>query len=92
VAREDDTRVIRLAGRLSAEQVPDFFRACGDEGAMTLDLTDLISVDPAGIDALQRLRRQGARLTGVTGYIQLRLDSLADRAAASAAGTTRDRR
>ena len=40
-----------------------------------LDLTELVSVDAAGIEALQRIREAGARLVGATGYIQLKLDS-----------------
>ena len=42
---------------------------------MELDLTELVSADAAGIDALQRIRDKGAQLVGVPGYIQLKLDS-----------------
>jgi len=40
-----------------------------------LNLSDLISSDAAGIEALQGLRSQGALLVGAPGYLQLKLDS-----------------
>jgi hypothetical protein len=75
VITEVDRRVVRLAGRLSAAQVPELLTACAESGAVELDLTDLVSADGAGITALQRLRAQGAALVGTAGYIQLKLDS-----------------
>jgi hypothetical protein len=75
VAREGEFRVVRLAGRLSAAQVPELLWACQDDDSVKIDLADLISVDVAGIDALQRIREKGAILTGASGYIQLKLDS-----------------
>ena len=75
VAQEPDGRVVRLAGRLSAEQVPELLGACADGSPMSIDLTDLVSADAAGIEALQRLRRQGATLLGTPGYLQLKIDS-----------------
>ncbi len=70
-------RVVRLAGRLTAEQVPDLLAACVDAGSLELDLTDLVSADVVGIDALQRLPDKGVRLVGTPRYIQLKLDSRA---------------
>ena len=46
-------------------------------GALELALTDLVSADSAGIEALQHLRARGATLAGAPGYIQLKLDSAA---------------
>ena len=48
-----------------------------------LDLTELVSADVAGIEALQRLRGQGATLFGAPGYIQLKLDSPSGNAASA---------
>jgi hypothetical protein len=73
VAQEADRRVVRLAGRLSAAQVPELLGACAIP--LVLDLSDLLSADSAGIEALQRLRGQGATLVNVPGYLQLKLDS-----------------
>jgi hypothetical protein len=75
VVQETDRRLVRLAGRLSVEQIPELLGACAEALRIQLDLTDLVSADPAGIEALQRLRGQGATLYGAPGYIQLKLDS-----------------
>ena len=75
VVDETDRRLVRLAGRLSVAQVPELLGACANVSPIQLDLTELVSVDPAGIEALQRLRDQGAALTGAPGYLQLKLDS-----------------
>ena len=56
-------------------QIPELLGACAEALPIQLDLTDLVSADPAGIEALQRLRGQGATLYGAPGYIQLKLDS-----------------
>lgn len=66
---------MRLAGRLSAAQVPELLGVCADLSPLYLDLSDLVSADAAGIEALQRLRREGATLIGVPGYLQLKLDT-----------------
>ena len=73
IVTEGDRRIVRLAGRLSAAQVPELLDAWAGQGAIELDLTDLLSADPAGIEALQRIRRSGATLSGTPGYIQLQL-------------------
>jgi hypothetical protein len=77
VVTELDRRVVRLAGRLSVAQVPELLTACAYRGPLDLDLTDLVSADAAGIDALQRVRSQGANLVGTPGYLQLKIDSAA---------------
>ena len=75
VVTEIDRRVVRLAGRLSVAQIPELLSACAHDGRLVLDLTDLMSADVPGIEALQRVRGQGATLAGTPGYIQLKLDS-----------------
>ena len=75
VAQETDRRLVRLAGRLSVEQVPELLGICLEVIPTQIDLTDLVSADVAGIEALQRLRSQGAILLGAPGYLQLKLDS-----------------
>ena len=75
VVREGDRRVVRLAGRLSAAHVPEFLLACAEDFPLELDLKDLVSADLTGIEALQRMRGNGAALTGAPGYIQMKLDS-----------------
>ena len=78
IVTEGDRRIVRLAGRLSAAQVPELFIACAGQSGIEIDLTDLLSADPAGIEALQRIRRNGATLSVIPGYIQLQLHTAAD--------------
>ena len=73
IAQESDRRVVKLAGRLSVAQVPELLNACSLP--LELDLSDLVSADSSGIEALQRLRSMGATLVHVPGYLQLKLDS-----------------
>ena len=75
VVQEPDRRVVRLAGRLSIAQVPELLGACAEALPVEVDLTDLVSADVAGIEALQGLRGKGATLVGAPGYLQLKLDS-----------------
>ncbi len=56
------------------EEVPVLLGACAVPGAVELDLSELISADPTGIEALQRVRERGASLSGVPGFIRLKLD------------------
>jgi hypothetical protein len=74
VFQEVDRRVVRLAGRLTVAQVPELLGACAIDGLLELDLNELVSSDPAGIEALQRLRAAGAALVGAPMYIQMKLD------------------
>jgi len=75
VADEGDRRLVRLAGRLSSAQVPELLEACANTVPLQVDLSELVSVDVTGVEALQRLRNQGATLVGAPGYLQLKLDS-----------------
>ena len=75
VVEEANGRLVRLAGRLSVAQVPELLEACADSEPLQVDLSELVSVDVTGIEALQRLRDQGAMLIGAPGYLQLKLDS-----------------
>ena len=75
VVDEPRRRLVRLAGRLSVAQVPELLEACADTESLQVDLSDLVSVDVTGLEALQRLRSDGATLIGAPGYLQLKLDS-----------------
>ena len=60
-----------LAGRLQAAQVHELRSICATAiGRIRIDLTDLLSADPVGVDALRRLRRDGAELVGVARYLR----------------------
>ena len=75
-----DHRLIRLAGRLTAAQVHDLLEACrGRRHAVRLNLSELMSADVPGLEALHDLRRDGANFVEVPVYIQLKLDALSSR-------------
>jgi hypothetical protein len=78
VAQEAGRRVVRLAGRLSDAQVPELSRACDGANQLVLDLTDLLSADAAGLEAIRKLRDAGASISGAPGYIKLKLDLAAN--------------
>jgi hypothetical protein len=69
VVEGTDRRVVRLAGRLSVAQVSDLLRMWADVAPVELDLTDLVSADSGGIEALRRIRDAGTSLVGAPGYI-----------------------
>ena len=75
--RDNNRAVVRLAGRLSAEQVPDLLEACGqtDEPPI-IELDELVSADAVGIDALHRIERKRAELVGLPEYLRLTLETL----------------
>jgi hypothetical protein len=79
VTTEGERRVIRVAGRLSVAHVSELLTACADTPALEIDLSDLVSADPAGIEALERVRSKGATLVGTPGYIRLKIDSVRSR-------------
>ena len=68
---EHDGCTVLLAGRLKAAQVHDLRRIRATvPGRLRLDLTDLLSADAVGLDALRRLRDDGAELVGVAQYLR----------------------
>jgi hypothetical protein len=78
VVRGADGVLVRLAGRFRHAQVPDFIETCVVAGSpLRIDLSELLSADPVGLDALVRVREWGATLEGVPIYLQLTFDSLA---------------
>jgi hypothetical protein len=63
--------MVRLAGRLNDVQVYELFSVCARAaGQVQIDLTDLLSADAVGLDALRRLRGDGAELVGVAQYLR----------------------
>lgn len=69
-----------LAGRLTAEVVPEFLRVCAERAAnAVLDLSDLHFADRQGVRVLRELKAQGAQLIGVSHYLGLLLgETLSD--------------
>jgi hypothetical protein len=77
VVHERDRSVVRLAGRLGGEAVPDLSVACSNiaSGRLHIDLSDLLNADAIGVEALRRLRREGATFVGLSEYLRLKLDA-----------------
>ena len=78
IDRTEDTGVVtvRVDGWLDVVGVEELKRAC--EGApphWRLDLSELRSADPSGIDALLGLEHAGAEFIGVPPYIRLLLSA-----------------
>ena len=66
-----DACTVSLAGHLRAEQVPELCRLCATVSSpIRIDLTDLLSADPVGIDALRRLGHGGVEFVGVAQYLR----------------------
>ena len=77
VLEQRAVRTVTVAGQLADAHIPDLLMACGKiSTALRVDLTDVLSADPIAVEALRRIRDDGAQLVGVPGYIQLKLDSL----------------
>jgi len=75
IDQEPGRRIVRVAGRLRGEQVPDLLEACAGGRSLEVNLSDIQSVDAIGIEALQRIRAAGAKLVSVPTYIQMKIDS-----------------
>ena len=67
---------VRVDGWLDGVGVEELKRACdGVPPHVRLDLSELRSADPSGIDALLGLEHGGAELIGVAPYIRLLLSA-----------------
>ena len=75
-AAEDETiRRIRVAGRLTGEEVGELESVIGDDpSSACLDLEELRSADEAGLAALRRLRAEGVEMRGVPPHLAWRID------------------
>ena len=74
VHQPEEPTTVYLAGHLKAAQVHELYSICAaGSGRIRIDLSDLLSADPVGFDALCRLRRTGAQLVGVAHYLRRRL-------------------
>ena len=75
VSAHGDRTIVELAGKLTAEAVPELVRIASPEpSAVTLDLSQVQSVDGVAASALKTLRDQGADLVGIGPYVALLLD------------------
>jgi hypothetical protein len=68
----DDPGILRLEGRLRAEEVPVLERSAED-GVRALDLKDLMSADEEGLAAIRRLRDRGIEIRNPSHYLAMLL-------------------
>ena len=75
ITTETDVRtVVHVDGRLAVENVAELERVCRPlKGPITLNLTNLLSVDDRGIKAVREIEKRGAEIVGASPYIQLLL-------------------
>ena len=60
------SRIVRVEGRLTVEEIPELEGALGDDLTHTeMQLQNLRSADSAGLAALRRLRAAGVELCAV---------------------------
>ena len=68
----DDPGILRLEGRLRAEEVPELERSAA-AGIRALDLSDLLSADEEGLAAIRRLRDRGVEIRNPSHYLAMLL-------------------
>jgi anti-anti-sigma regulatory factor len=74
VNQEGDVTVVHVDGRLAVHGVRELERTVRETTEVViLDLSDLLSVDDAGVAALRLLRGLGVRLRGTSPYVSLLL-------------------
>ena len=72
---EEQRTVLKIAGRLQSVDVSELDKEIWSvEGPLTLDLSELMSADNAGIARLRELQADGAELRGASRYVQMLLD------------------
>jgi enhancing lycopene biosynthesis protein 2 len=69
-----DACTIHVVGRLAGAEVGELLNVCAEaSGHLRIDLADLLSTDPAAVEALRRLAADGAELIGIAQYLRYRL-------------------
>jgi hypothetical protein len=70
-----DVREVSLHGRLAAAGIHELERAARDlEPPVRIDISQLLSVDEAGVRALRARRQSGEELVGARPLIELLID------------------
>jgi hypothetical protein len=75
VVGEGSYRLVRLVGRLQREHLAELMGLCaGPAESVRLDLTDLVSADESGLQALLSMRQRGINLRDESPLIALQLE------------------
>ena len=74
--RDGDCTVIQVAGELKGQGVVELERLCRETtGRLSLDLSNLRSSGPGGVQLIRELAAQGVEISGITPYMGLLLDA-----------------
>lgn len=67
-----DRTVIQVAGELKGQAVAELKRLCRETtGQLSLDLSNLRSSGPVGVQLIRELASQGVTISGVSPYMEL---------------------
>ena len=67
-----DRTVIQVAGELKGQAVAELKRLCRETtGQLSLDLSNLRSAGPVGVQLIRELAGQGVAISGVSPYMEL---------------------
>ena len=70
--KEGDRTVIQVAGELKGQGVVELERLCRETtGRLSLDLSNLRSSGPGGVQLIRELAGQGVAISGVSPYMEL---------------------
>jgi anti-anti-sigma regulatory factor len=74
VKTEPDSTVLKVDGRLRSEDVQELAQASQSIGGnLILDLSDLHSADPQGVELLRQLIERTSQVRGLSPYLELLL-------------------
>lgn len=70
--KEGDRTVIQVAGELKGQGVAELERLCRETtGKLSLDLSNLRSAGPGGVQLIRELVGQGVVISGMSPYLEL---------------------
>ena len=73
---DGERTVIQIDGRLQAVDIPELDKEIDSvDRRLVLDLSELQSAVPAGIERLRKLAAEGAEFRGASPYVQMLLDN-----------------
>ena len=76
IQAERQQKIIRIDGRLDAEDVPLLDLKCSEIGGPHIvDISNMISADAAGAERLRHLVSSGVEIHGASPYLKLLIDS-----------------
>ncbi len=75
IKKEGDRTVIQVAGELKGQGVAELERLCRETtGPLALELSNLRSSGPGGVQLIRELAGHGVAISGVSPYMELVLE------------------